>query len=849
MAIQSTTVRIAFAPPAPLHISRPLSVVTLTRPLHTTLPRNAHASIIYKATHTGPTSTLPDASIGNGIAIATDDFEEAPVYDAQQSSATTTLPNTQPQDAPPAPKQTAAKHASSTNADSKAVAEGTQPALSTFRLSEATLQRLQENNITHATEVQAGTFNLIYDGKDVIAKSRTGTGKTLAFALPILERLALHAREDGPRGRKGPGCIILAPTRELAKQVAREMTNLAGPLRLSVECFYGGSSYGPQESALRKGLDIVVGTPGRIMDHMERGTLRLGDIQFAVLDEADEMLSMGFAQDVEHIFQSLPSKEERQVVLFSATVPTWVKGLAAKFQRKGVVTFDAVTSGSKASTTVRHCAVRVPEREDARAGLLADIIAVHSSTRPDGDEPEPDAKDMLGPSRAIVFTQTKREADELATSGALDGCGAAVLHGDVSQRQREVTLAQFRKGKFQVLVATDVAARGLDISGVDVVVQYRVPMDSESYIHRAGRTGRAGKSGTAVVMFSDREFGRLKVLERECRVKFVQEAAPAPELALEAAVDLAMANLPMVDDRVRKHLANRAEDIVRMGDEGTDTIASLLAMAGRRTTLEDRSVLSGENGMRTLLVRADDGSEVNSSLVMRFINDVGKKANHGRVDVGLIRSCRDGSAVVDVASEQAVRLLEQWTRMAEDMQEEDMMLSLELATGVPALKDERRRDGFRGRGGDRRRGDFGRQGMMGRGGGQRRGSWRDDRSERGGGGGYQQRNGHGRPSFGGRAGGGQRDRDNSSFRENSYGRSEFGRGGGRGGGGRGGGWRGGGWRGGSDRRAEGGERRAYSDGGDRRFSDGGDRRARGSDRHSDIGGRSRRTSQFLDDDF
>lgn len=815
MAIHPT-VRFAFSPVLPVPISRPLHLVSLTRPLRSALPRrNFCASVIYNATN--PISLATSSAPGNGVAVAAD-FDEAPVFDVPPTIPSSTASPSLPVDTQPV---------------SKKDEDPTTPPIASFRLSQVTIDRLATNGITNATEVQAGTFNLIYDGKDVIAKSRTGTGKTLAFALPIMERLALRAKERGPRQRsQGPGCIVLAPTRELAKQVAREMTNIGGPLNLSVECFYGGSSYGPQESALRRGLDVVVGTPGRVMDHMERGTLRLGDIQFAVLDEADEMLSMGFAQDVEHIFESLPSKEERQVILFSATVPTWVKGLAGQFQQQGVVTFDAVTTGSKASTTVRHCAVRVPEREEARGSLLADIIAVHSCIKVVGKNvADASAREAVGPSRAIVFTETKREADELSTSGALDGCGAAVLHGDVSQRQRDVTLSQFRKGKFQVLVATDVAARGLDISGVDVVVQYRVPRDAESYIHRAGRTGRAGKSGTAVVMYSDREVGRLKTLERECRVKFDHEAAPAPELALEAAVDVAMSNLWTVDERVRKHLVGRAEDIINLGAGGADTIASLLAMAGRRTRLDDRSVLSGESGMRTLLVRQPSGAEVGIGMALRFINDIGKRGDdQARVEIGLIRSCRDGSAVVDVASEQAVKLLDQWNIMVESANEEELELNLELATGVPALKDsERRRDGGgRGRGGDRRRGDGGRFGSMTRGRDQRRGGgggggggWREDRFDRGGGG------SGGRGGYGGRGGGysgrggGSRERSGSYGRGGDYGSRSNDRGNDRGyerGSGRGGGRNGSGWRGG-----------------------GGDVQAEGM--------RGRRSSQFLEDDF
>ncbi|CDF38147.1 DEAD (Asp-Glu-Ala-Asp) box polypeptide 21-like, putative [Chondrus crispus] len=655
------------------------------------------------------------------------------------------------------------------------------PPLESFRLSPRTIQMLKKNDITHTTEVQAGTFDLLFEGKDIIAKSRTGTGKTLAFGLPIMERLAIIRKERGgpkPRG-EGPGCIVLAPTRELAKQVSREMSHLGQGLGLSVECFYGGVGYGPQENALRRGVDVVVGTPGRIMDHLNKGNLRLDNISFAVLDEADEMLSMGFAQDVETIFETLPPENERQVILFSATVPRWVKNLASQFQKKDVVTFDAVTSGSMASTTVRHCAVRVPERDEARAGLLADVIAVHSQGR---------CEDTIkrGPSRAIVFTETKREADELATSGSLDGCGAAVLHGDVSQKQREVTLSQFRQGQFQVLVATDVAARGLDISGVDVVIQYRVPNDAESYIHRAGRTGRAGKSGTAVVMYSDRESRNLRNLERECRIRFDMEVAPAPETALEAAVNVALDNISGVDERVIKHLLPRAEEMLASGAEDTaEKLAAILAIAGRRTRLEDRSILSGEKGMRTVVVSGE--REISPGLAMRFISDLARAAET-ESRVGLIRMCRDGSAVVDVISDAALGLVGASEKLGEDAE-----IKLRVASGVPQLKEIERRGGgrFDRRGGGGRSGGGG--GRYDRNGGARRGSYRSDsRDSRGGGGG----GGYGRRDGGG--GGYQRRESGYGRRDGGYSggrRDSGGYGGGQGGGGYSGGGGGGGYQG------------------------------------------------------
>eukprot|EP00178_Gracilaria_changii_P024251 TRINITY_DN730_c0_g3_i1.p1 TRINITY_DN730_c0_g3~~TRINITY_DN730_c0_g3_i1.p1 ORF type:complete len:806 (-),score=115.38 TRINITY_DN730_c0_g3_i1:12096-14513(-) len=662
--------RTAFTPALPLRLTPFTSASRLTCPISVFRPCYVRSCAV--------APTLSSSS--NGVAQNEASAEPLAVLDGAIST---------PVESSLEPTQLDGQYGVSSDYVASDAVPDERPTMASFRLSHSTVERLAENGIIHPTEVQAGTFDKLYDGNDLIAKSRTGTGKTLAFALPILERLAILKNEGHYDARHGPACLVLAPTRELAKQVSREMSYIGGGLKISVLCLYGGSAYGPQEDALRRGVDVVVGTPGRLIDHIERGNLRLSNIAFAVLDEADEMLSMGFAQDVETIFEDLPPKENRQVILFSATVPPWVKRLASQFQKEDVTMFDAITSGPMAATTVRHCAVRVPEREEARASLLADIIAVHSPTKDENLE----TNGVRTPSRVIVFTQTKREADELATSGALDGCGAAVLHGDVSQKQREVTLSQFRNGRFQVLVATDVAARGLDISGVDVVVQYRVPHDTESYIHRAGRTGRAGRSGTAVVMYSDRESRNLRVLERECKIKFDMEVAPAPEAALEAAVDVAMSNIGTVDERVLKHLIPRAAEIVKKGEDSTEVIAAILAIASRRVRLEDRSVLSGEKGMRTLHIRSEARQPLTPGAALRLIKELSRDAKLDG-NVGLIRMCQDGSVVLDVPSEGVDELIATGEKVMANTG-----LSLSLCTGVPVLRDtDRRRD-------DRRRDD------------------------------------------------------------------------------------------------------------------------------------------------
>ncbi|KAA8495691.1 Nucleolar RNA helicase 2 [Porphyridium purpureum] len=581
-----------------------------------------------------------------------------------------------------------------------------------YRVSPKVVAKLTEKNIFEMTEVQYGTFDSVYDGRDMIARSRTGTGKTLAFGLPIIEKLAsiMGTDEDttgiGRTPGRGPACVILAPTRELASQVARELDDIARIHGMSTECFYGGSPYGAQESALRRGIDILVGTPGRTIDHLNRGSLKMDTVRFMVLDEADEMLSMGFAEDVDVMMDFLPPKEQRQTILFSATVPSWVKKIADKHQKNPVM-FDAIGRGeSSAATTVRHCAVQVPRDFEARAAFLDDIVTVFGGG--------------FGGGRAIVFTQTKREADELATSGALKA-GAAVLHGDVTQKQRENTLQQFRQGRFAVLVATDVAARGLDISGVDLVVQFRVPMDTESYVHRSGRTGRAGRSGTAVIMYSQDEMRALRKLAMDTGVKFERHGLPSTEKVLSVCADLAAASIDEVDLKVVDYFREQAEMLVN-SENAVDRMAKALALISRRREIVERSILTGQTDQKTMLIKAREPLAV--PVVLRTVSRLAESFGL-RVDLGRVSLCQDPTmAVFDMPVEQADALLSQ---DLSDMK--NFMIG--AAKELPRLAETTYRDG--GRGGSRGGYSGGyRSGGGGGGGGGRGGSYRGQAQSGGG---------------------------------------------------------------------------------------------------------------------
>lgn len=561
----------------------------------------------------------------------------------------------------------------------------------------ALAERLLERGITEASAIQAESLPHTLAGHDLIGRARTGTGKTLAFALPIIQNLT-PSRE---RGRL-PRAIVLAPTRELAKQVADEFSKSGRELVTAT--VYGGSSYGPQESALRRGVDVVVGTPGRIIDHLDRGNLKLEAIEYAVLDEADEMLSVGFADAIESILQGTP--EERQTMLFSATLTNDIRRIARQYLRDPI-TVDKVGAGkSQAAQTVDHLKVRVGR---TRTRVLADLLTVYN------------------PEKAIVFTRTKREADELANELIHRGLEAEALHGDLAQSQRERALSAFRGGRVGVLVATDVAARGLDIPEVDLVVQYHLPQDPESYVHRSGRTGRAGRTGTAIIMYSDRENRDVSGLERVTGVRFKERALPTPTEVAEASARSSADMVRKVDVEAAGLFQAEAERL--FSELGLEALARALAkISGVTEPIKAASLLSGEEGLTTLILHGERMSVARTVALLARNCDVDTRR------LGKVRQWR-GGAVADVPSE-FVEVLMKASPLEEQVQ-------VEIAKELPELfeqptRERRDRGGYNGgRGGYRGRDRGGRgggRGYGGRGGGGRdrdRGG-RGDRDRRGG---------------------------------------------------------------------------------------------------------------------
>src|SRR5579875_1061403 len=357
------------------------------------------------------------------------------------------------------------------------------------------LRALQDIGYESPTPIQRQAIPVLMEGRDLMAQSQTGTGKTAAFAIPMIEKV--DPNEPVVQG------LVLAPTRELSVQVAETIHKLGRFRGVTDMPIYGGQPYDRQLRALKRGVQIVVGTPGRLMDHIRRGTLDLSHVRLVVLDEADQMLDMGFIDDIEFILDQIPG--QRQIALFSATIPPRIRSLSKRYLSDPEV------------LTIAKERVTVPEVsqyyvETSRQGKLEALSRI---------------LDMEQPESAVVFVRTKRETDELGESLIGRGYLAEVIHGDLSQSLRQRAITGFRDGRADILVATDVAARGLDIPNVSHVINYDIPEDPEAYVHRIGRTARAGKSGSAITFVTPRERGLLKTIERLINIRLTPMRIPS----------------------------------------------------------------------------------------------------------------------------------------------------------------------------------------------------------------------------------------------------------------------------------------------------------------------------------
>ena len=362
-------------------------------------------------------------------------------------------------------------------------------------LSEKSLLAISKKGFEEPSPIQTLTIPLLLKNeKDIVGQAQTGTGKTAAFGLPIMDNIV----EDTGKVQ----ALIIAPTRELAVQVAEEMNSYRGGRSIGILPVYGGQSYDQQFRRLKKGVEIIVGTPGRLIDHLNRGTLNLDDLKFMVLDEADEMLNMGFIEDIELILSKTP--KEKRVLLFSATMPQRIVQLAGKFMGE----YEVIKVQSEQLTVNLTDQIYFEVRTSDKFEALCRIIDVE--------------KDFY----ALVFCRTKLKTDHLANALIDRGYDAASLHGDISQAQRERILGQFKKKRVNILVATDVAARGIDINDLTHVLNYSLPQDPESYVHRIGRTGRAGKQGTAITFITPSEYRKLMNIQRISKSEIRKESLP-----------------------------------------------------------------------------------------------------------------------------------------------------------------------------------------------------------------------------------------------------------------------------------------------------------------------------------
>jgi ATP-dependent RNA helicase RhlE len=383
----------------------------------------------------------------------------------------------------------------------------------TLGLSPALLRALAENNYNTPTPIQAQAIPLALAGHDLLGGAQTGTGKTAAFALPLLQRLSKVTPASGPRK---PRALILTPTRELAVQVADSLRSYGKHLRLNVATIYGGAGMGPQMDSLRRGVDILVATPGRLIDHLERGTAKLDAVEVLVLDEADRMLDMGFLPAIKRILNRVP--KERQTLLFSATFEEQIKALALEFMRNPQQV--QVTARNTIAETIVHRAH--PVDGSRKRDLLIEILSRRHTDQ------------------VLIFGKTKHGCNRLAEQLETAGLKAVAIHGNKSQAQRQKALNLFKAGKARVLVATDVAARGLDIPNLPLVINHDLPMVAEDYIHRIGRTGRAGARGEALSLVSPEEGGLLRQIQRMLKVDLVMDAiegyAPSKPIRLDTPI-------------------------------------------------------------------------------------------------------------------------------------------------------------------------------------------------------------------------------------------------------------------------------------------------------------------------
>ncbi|MDD1700338.1 MAG: DEAD/DEAH box helicase [Methanoregula sp.] len=455
---------------------------------------------------------------------------------------------------------------------------------SDFHLSREIGKAIEDMGFEEPTPIQALAIPLIQAGRDVTAQAQTGTGKTAAFGIPIIEKIDASYRTVQ--------AIVLCPTRELAIQIAEEFSELLMHLpRINVLPVYGGQPIDRQLRALHSGVNIVIGTPGRVMDHLRRRTLSLDEVSTVVLDEADQMLDMGFRDDIELILKKVPQK--RQTLLFSATLPQPIIDISKRFMNKPE--FVKVEYDDLIVPQIEQSYIEVKERE--KLDVLCRLI------------------DIADPHLSIIFCNTKRRAEELAGKIKARGYRAEELHGDMKQSQRDRVMGGFRKGTIEILVATDVAARGIDVEDVDMIINFDVPQDVEYYVHRIGRTGRAGKSGRAVTFIAPKDFTKLREIQHYAKIQI-------PRMPVPTQTDVAETRTRTMLEKVREIIkAGGVEPYIRIIEKETEGDLSTVDIAAALLKMQMEPVSEEDSGKREVMDFADTGAEPG---MVRFFLSVGR---------------------------------------------------------------------------------------------------------------------------------------------------------------------------------------------------------------------------------
>lgn len=529
-----------------------------------------------------------------------------------------------------------------------------------FEIDERILRAVEDMGFEEASPIQAQAIPELLKGKDVVGQAQTGTGKTAAYSIPLLMSIEPELKK--------PQAVVLCPTRELAIQVADEIRKLAKYMSdIKVLPVYGGQEIVKQIKSLKNGVQIIVGTPGRVMDHMRRKTVKFDEVKMVVLDEADEMLDMGFREDMETILAGTP--DERQTVMFSATMPKPILDIAGRFQKDPYV-------------------IKVVRKELT----VENIEQFYYEVRPK-NKPELLCRliDIYNPKLSVVFCNTKRQVDELISELKGRGYFADGIHGDMKQQQRDRVMSDFRSGKTEILIATDVAARGIDVDDVDVVFNYDLPQDEEYYVHRIGRTGRAGREGVALSFVSGKEAYKLKEIERYCKTKIKAKPVPSMDDVKNTLIEGVFNQIRQtIEEGGLSDMVEYIENQLNIEDYTCMDMAAALLKMHLGDSLKDRMEVetvhydldADRHGMVRLFINVGKKDKIKPSNILGAI--AGESGIPGKL-VGSI-DMLDNYTFVEVPSKYADKVLDAMQNVSIN----GRAINMEKATGAGKKKKKRR---------------------------------------------------------------------------------------------------------------------------------------------------------------